>query len=298
MEKIKKAFPSEATAIVYACTVGYVPIMNVSIRSLIDHCSDVGSYDIVVLSADVDEFDRVATRSLAYGKTNVSIRFFDPSKLLEGWMNENMTVEETLHLSRVLVPWIVDEHDKILLLGADTIMKTDVLKLCRESIPDKKMLLAAVKKGGLDIDIMLMDARSIRSKLDRNDMICQMRKNVYHACEKIYKNLSYPLDKGWNIQPSDVEDVEQIDTICAKANIIHYKGMSKPWMMPMMMMAEDWWAVARRTEYYEEILRRMSRIEPDNRSGLRVLIDEILPKGTRRRAVVKRIVKPFSGKGR
>ena len=37
MEKIKKSF-QEGTVIVYVTSVGYLPIMNVSIQSLISQC--------------------------------------------------------------------------------------------------------------------------------------------------------------------------------------------------------------------------------------------------------------------
>ena len=43
-----------------------------------------------------------------------------------------------------------------------------------------------------------------------------------------------------------------------KTNIIHYPGLEKPWFYPEMQHADIWWEYARRTPFYEEILKRMA----------------------------------------
>lgn len=57
MEKIKKSF-QEGTVIVYVTSVGYLPIMNVSIQSLISQCKAENHYDIVILDTNADQFDK------------------------------------------------------------------------------------------------------------------------------------------------------------------------------------------------------------------------------------------------
>ena len=210
-----------------------------------------------------------------------------------------MNVEEYRFYYRALLPWIMNEYDRILYLGADTIIKTDVAQLCHEIIPTKKTILASLKKDGMDLDVMLMDVKGICERIKQSTMIRQLHICANNEClayEKVFDNMIHPLAQEWNVQPLHVRDEMEIDTVRETAKIIHYKRMPKPWINPLMMMAEDWWAIARRTEYYEEILRRMSRFEPDNRSGVRVVLDEVFPKGTKRREIVKCIIKPFGRK--
>ena len=38
--------------------------------------------------------------------------------------------------------------------------------------------------------------------------------------------------------------------------IIHWTGANKPWIAPDEYLAYEWWNIARRTPYYEEIVRR------------------------------------------
>ena len=80
MEKIKKSF-QEGTVIVYVTSVGYLPIMNVSIQSLISQCKAENHYDIVILDTNADQFDKKNVKMLAGEKKNISIRFFEPIAL-------------------------------------------------------------------------------------------------------------------------------------------------------------------------------------------------------------------------
>ena len=83
--------------------------------------------------------------------------------------------------------------------------------------------------------------------------------------------------------------------------IIHYAGVEKPWTTPDSDFAEVFWKYARETLFYEVILQRMGgREEPKKRSGLLSkngrlfkLANRLLPKGTRRREIVKKIARRF-----
>ena len=76
--------------------------------------------------------------------------------------------------------------------------------------------------------------------------------------------------------------------------IIHYAGFMKPWHKPTEDYAHYFWKYSRQTPFYEELLYRMSqRIvkEPrDLKPIVRKFVDLLLPKGTRRREVVKKIL--------
>lgn len=79
--------------------------------------------------------------------------------------------------------------------------------------------------------------------------------------------------------------------------IIHYAGPEKPWTSPEEDMAEYFWKYARKTSYYEAMLYRMTHCVADQyyhrNRGIKNKIfrikDIILPFGTRRHRVVKKI---------
>ena len=91
MEKIKKSF-QEGTVIVYVTSVGYLPIMNVSIQSLISQCKAENHYDIVILDTNADQFDKKNVKMLAGEKKNISIRFFEPI----AWVKKLISLEIAL----------------------------------------------------------------------------------------------------------------------------------------------------------------------------------------------------------
>lgn len=84
--------------------------------------------------------------------------------------------------------------------------------------------------------------------------------------------------------------------------IIHYASENKPWFNPELEFADDFWKLARQTDFYELILSRMidkklssvtlaSIVDTvDNRSGARKIADVLLPHGSLRRTLVKRIL--------
>ena len=88
----------------------------------------------------------------------------------------------------------------------------------------------------------------------------------------------------------------------ANPKMIHYAGFMKPWHRPTEDYAQNFWVTLRKTPYYEEVLYRMMdgvsywkifEFEK-NRKSVKEFIkkvgNKLLPKNTRRRRVVKKIV--------
>ncbi len=79
--------------------------------------------------------------------------------------------------------------------------------------------------------------------------------------------------------------------------IIHFAGDQKPWLDPYGDFAPDFWAAARQSPFYEVILQRMmggkgakanARLPLNSR--VRKTADRFLPKGSRRREFVKKLL--------
>ena len=92
--------------------------------------------------------------------------------------------------------------------------------------------------------------------------------------------------------------------------IIHYAGPDKPWQQPYADYAEEFWRFARKSEYYEVMLQRLARqsakeqrpmplrrkIKDKAKRTLRPVADKYLPKYTKRREFVKKVIKQVRGK--
>ncbi|WP_283127883.1 DUF4422 domain-containing protein [Allofournierella massiliensis] len=87
--------------------------------------------------------------------------------------------------------------------------------------------------------------------------------------------------------------------------IIHYAGPDKPWQQPDADYAEEFWRYARMSEYYEVMMQRLMRqsvqegrplprkvrVKNKVKRVLQPIADKLLPKYTKRREAVKKLVK-------
>jgi len=81
-------------------------------------------------------------------------------------------------------------------------------------------------------------------------------------------NIKY-IDNAWNFETCQkcfsetnpnmpLEIKEKYNQARKAPKIVHYAGHEKPWIFPEEEMADIWWAYARKTPFYEVILKRMS----------------------------------------
>lgn len=159
--------------------------------------------------------------------------------------------------------------------------------------------------------VMLFNVDKMR-QMDPNPMALialANHKNYKYADQDIlnvhyHQSVKY-FDLSWNVL-TDCYGIRLKDIISAgpadyyKAyiearkhpKIIHYAGGEKPWNVPLMDFGPEYFKYARKSLFYEEILVRMNfaRQRPMmvTLSFARRVADKIFPKGTRRRAWIKR----------
>lgn len=93
--------------------------------------------------------------------------------------------------------------------------------------------------------------------------------------------------------------------------IVHYAGADKPWNCVRCYEAARFWAYARETPFYEELVRSLSGVGGDGEKGpvakalsraasagspLRKAAEPLFPAGSRRRELAKRIVRAARGR--
>lgn len=114
----------------------YVPIFSVLLQSIIEHSTPDNNYDIVLLIQDITEQSKSQLLAMI-NRDNVSLRFYNPGKFMNGL---NMYVANKEYTNdmyvRVLIPHIMSEYEKVLVLDADMVCKTDVANLYNTDLGD------------------------------------------------------------------------------------------------------------------------------------------------------------------
>ena len=304
---IPKIFPENSIAVAYCSSLEYMPVLNVSIKSLVEHCTESNFYDIVILHREVEKQDQQSIQMLADGKENISIRFFNTDSILTG-IEESEYYQPPMGLYRIYLPWMMSEYDRIILLGADTIINSDLSELYRISLEGyyaAGLYRELSEECGnsrfrryLDTDVLVLALSTIREGFSPDYCDdCLVPKQQYHMdrimLTEMFKDRITALNTPWNTSPGDSIAPKTRKMVMEEVKILHYWGAHKPWCEPMMFLAEEWWSVARGTVFYEELLRRLCIQMPDTRSKIRKLVDKLLPKGSGRREFFKRFLSPL-----
>lgn len=128
------------------------------------------------------------------------------------------------------------------------------------------------------------------------------------------------LDYRWNVMTDcagrvanvfSYAPVEEYEAYLASRNdqlITHYAGFEKPWKYKTCDMSALYWKYARKTPFYERLLRMLCvqngdedyyddhEYAIDENNPMRKFIDPIMPYGSRRREIVKAAVRKIRGR--
>lgn len=129
------AFERNNVPVVLSFNNLYAPYAGVFIQSLLDYASEDNNYDIIILERDISKECKRLLKSLAIGRTNVSIRFCDPSPLFASFNIESVNRHIPLVAYYNLIsPHILNYHDRIITVDPDTLLKTDIARLMNEDL--------------------------------------------------------------------------------------------------------------------------------------------------------------------
>lgn len=135
---IAPVFDGQAVAVVLATDANYAPYAAVTIRSVISHASPDKYYDLVLLETELAADDLAKLKSLAEGRDNISLRFFDISEVIADLADDLFV---NAHLSpatyyRLFTPSIFPRYDKLLYLDVDLVAMSDVAELYETELGD------------------------------------------------------------------------------------------------------------------------------------------------------------------
>lgn len=115
----------------------------------------------------------------------------------------------------------------------------------------------------------------------------------------LYEGKIHFLDISWNyylktnsfvhdaVKWAPATAVKEYESSGNSPGVIHWASQPKPWAEPSLPFANIWWNYARKSEFYELIIHRMTYVPIKNLSFARRVADKYFPKGSRRREMLK-----------
>lgn len=353
-ESLLPAFKKNNIPIVLVSSSYYVPYLSVFLQSLIEHCSPENNYDIIVFHKEIVPASMRRLTAIQKERENLSIRFYNPKHRLEDikfFIASPCYCEEAYY--RILVPWVLENYSKAIVMDCDIIVKEDIAKLFSTDLEGK--LLGGVKDivyqgmlNGVVSDaleyaketlkmqnpynyvntgVLLMDLKQIRGYCTEDDLLSFSQAHQFRIQEQDALNVYFEgqfkfLDIGWNFYVETNSWVTQCLTSAPSkfyrdyqdaaetkdhVYLIHYANIPKPWENPGILYADEFWSVARKTTYYEELIARLidnrtldirgatfdlqNRLGIfDTRSKIRRFADKLLPLNSHRRQFAKCLV--------
>lgn len=130
---ILPAFPQNNIAIVSNFNDKYAPIFSTFLTSAIAHSSKTANYDFIILSDDISEDHKRMLSNML--KSNMSIRYLSPKQYLSDThliIRHNVYTPDLYY--RIIIPQILTEYDKLLVVDADMICREDIANVFNEDI--------------------------------------------------------------------------------------------------------------------------------------------------------------------
>lgn len=287
------AFKQNNIEIVLASDNNYVDFLCVAIQSVIENASEDNNYDFIVLSDDISWLNKEKIASLS-DKDNISIRFYDVGEMLQHY-HFSFRCEQLSRsaFSRMLLPEILPAYHKVLYLDCDIVAQSDIAELYNTDI--NEFLVGAVKDRfvsilrrsnrlenthiaknvGLDTKdeyfnsgVLLFNLDMFRECYSINYVmeICTSRKWMWEdqdvlnfLCRGKVKWLTAEWNMFWGLD-MQIRDMMMTDLEYYQAfkhpKIIHYAGGCLPTKTLNDIYSMEFWKVARKTLYYENLLLR------------------------------------------
>ena len=274
-KRIKTKQSKKVIPIFFATDDNYMPFLEVSIRSLKDKASNKYNYNIHVLNIGLKEENKNLVKKLE-GK-GFKIFFDDISSTFEEIKSK---LRNIYHFSlatyyRLFIETLYPQYDKVLYLDCDICVNGDVSKLYNNSLKGYKLagvtdqfvamvpefreyvstVLGVDAEDYINAGIILMNLAEFRKAKIQDTFIDLI--NTYNfdsvAPDQDYLNylcrgkIKY-LKNGWNKMPLQTKAEGGL-------NLIHYNLFAKPWQNDDVYYQEYFWDVAKKSPFYENILK-------------------------------------------
>lgn len=245
--------------IVFSTDHNFVTPTCVTILSLLKTSLPQTEFIInIIASPDIDEADRdIIKKQIEISGKKSELYFVDIGKVFSsGYETRGIS---TACYSRLLIPWLFPQYDKVIYSDVDVIFKGDISEVYNVDLENnlvagvtgevwnrgliKKYLEGLnlvpenyVNSGFLLINSKLQRERNLNERymeLVKNNYVYQDQDIINIAC----KGYIFHLPAAFNVKPSLAY------TSCHEVKMIHYIGL-KPWTY-FTYCWDDWWEVCK-----------------------------------------------------
>ena len=306
--KITPAFPAAKNIpIVFSANQTFVPVLAVMLQSIIEQSAQSHTYDIIILSRDIDSTYEARLHAMLKGHDNFSIRVVDVSEYFSQYAlyvanRPDITVETYF---RLVIPELMADYEKVLYLDGDMVANADVAELFATELGDhlvaacvdcdsighchhgdtqlkeyrEKILKLEFPDRYFCAGVLVMNLKRFREKFNAKQLLelaasyewRQHDQDILNmVCNQEVKLIPVAWDllrDAGNNQYMPGNLYEEYLEAERDPKIIHYGGKRKPWIYFDVERGEYFWRYAGKTPFYREILS-MVRDANEKRYGL------------------------------
>lgn len=226
---IVPVFSSNTVPIVLSANNKFVPYLSVTLQSLIQNASPDHNYDIIVLTSDISDDNKLLMKK-SFVAPNVSLRFYNVKQdLSERKLYVHMHISvETYY--RLLIQDIMKDYNKVVYIDSDLVLLDDIAKLYETDIgncyvaavtdvdfagcyngfdPERKPYCDNVLKMEnayhyFNAGVLLMNLDELRKNFTTNSIFDLVESNNWVYLDQdvlnvMCENHVYYLDMSWNV---------------------------------------------------------------------------------------------------
>ena len=263
--------------IFFAIDDAYTPFLAVALQSLIDNSSKDYNYFIKILHTNVKENHKKQIKK--YESENVNIEFVDLNYYIEKVQDKLYTRDYYTNTTyfRLFLPELYPQYNKVLYLDSDIIVLGDISKLYNTHMgtnlvaaaPDDiiqynkvfqdyaELVVGVAKyKHYFNAGVLLMNLDALRKFNFQEKFLYLLEKVKFSVAQdqdylnRLCKGRVTLISHDWDVMPYVNTDTKPEDI-----KLIHYNFAYKPWHFEDVTYNEYFWKYARKTEFYEEILK-------------------------------------------
>ena len=292
-ENLVPAFPEDKVCFVFNCDNRFIRYFSVVLCSLMEHSAPKHNYDIVILHTDITDENQSKIKRMISGKNNFSVRFFNMTSYekeyaISGYQTINHV--RTAAYYRLFIPKIFEAYERVAYLDSDILVNADIFELtsidlkgyscgavsdfCLSQItPDREFTFEGIYEYGkntlnftdwksyFNSGVMVYDVPKIIQK-NYFEQFIQVAKvnnrffNDQNVLNSVLQGDVLLINDQWNMQINGsgswmMSHLLPLDQI----KILHFCCSRKPWNHMDVMFSDMWWEYARKSHFYEIILK-------------------------------------------
>lgn len=271
---LKPYFGENQITIVSNFNNNYVSIFSVFLLSALKYLNTKIYYEFIILSEDISEENKEILNQILISYKNIKITFYNPFYLLNDikLFVDNPVYSKDLYV-RVIIPYILKLYNKVLVVDADTICKTDLTELYNIDLQENVIgavrdvvyfgYLNGVVPGTLEYakntlnlknpynycntGVLLMDCNKIRKIYDLNTVLNHINNHPYRIYEQDMINVLFDekilfLDSTWNVFTYTNPTIEHCVKMAPFNDYLTYmEGRKNPKIIHYAAHPKPWW---------------------------------------------------------